>query len=430
MWWPLLRKAATVQLLLIVTVSEATSFGCKNTLISDKWRQAVLDFHNNNRRNVAKGLQATKGGAGKTMPKADDMYYLNWDCNIENNAFLSSCNGQVQIPTDYGVNKAPINMNKKCNIKDATMTVLKGWWDQALAADLSQNTKYDEILQKEFGVMANGATTGFACSYSNCGGNTGELLCLYNKKPAAAPNNKLYTEAQGDICDACQAATDPCIAYLCTPKVYTPNTKANPQPMCTNPGNPGTDKMTYDMQITARDMANYYRSLVATGWAQDKDSYAPTAKTMNALVYDCDTIGAGSQAQADNCAAASYNPAGGSVLNSYKTDNYNLPDEQVLRQAMESWFGQLKNTDLDEKATYNSNVQKSAPDFANLMIGDATKVGCSVKKCLREGFSVAVCQFDGTAPTPDAPLYTVGKTCSGCRVSSKTRHKALQGICT
>ncbi|RCN47198.1 hypothetical protein ANCCAN_06776 [Ancylostoma caninum] len=138
--------------------------------------------------------------------------------------------------------------------------------------------------------------------------------------------------------------------------------------------------MTYDMQITARDMANYYRNLVATGWAQDKNGYAPTAKIMNAL-------------------------------------------------AMSSWFGELKNVDLDEKATYNSNVQNSAPNFANLVIGDATKVGCSVKKCLKEGFSVAVCQFDGTAPTPDDPLYTAGKTCSGCRVTSKTCHKALPGIC-
>ncbi|EPB71063.1 hypothetical protein ANCCEY_09855 [Ancylostoma ceylanicum] len=71
--------------------------------------------------------------------------------------------------------------------------------------------------------------------------------------------------------------------------------------------------MTYDMQITARNMANYYRNLVATGWARDKNGYAPTAKSMNAL----------------------------------------------------------------------------------LVIGDATKLGCSVKTCLREGFSVVVCEFDG-----------------------------------
>ncbi|EPB71061.1 hypothetical protein ANCCEY_09853 [Ancylostoma ceylanicum] len=121
-------------------------------MISDEWRQTVLDYHNKNRRKIAEGVQPT-GANGKFMLKADDMYYLNWDCNLENNAFLSSCNGKVQIPTYYGVNKGTINMNRKCNIKDDTMTVLKSWWSQATAADLSQTTKYDETLQKEFSAV-------------------------------------------------------------------------------------------------------------------------------------------------------------------------------------------------------------------------------------------------------------------------------------
>ncbi|EPB71060.1 SCP-like protein [Ancylostoma ceylanicum] len=186
--------------------------------------------------------------------------------------------------------------------------------------------------------------------------------------------------------------------------------------------------MTYDMQVTAKDMANYYRNLVATGWAQDKNGYAPTAKAMNALEYDCDTAGAHAQTQADFCAAASYNPNAGYVLSSYKTKNYNLPEDEVLRQAMTTWFGQLKRVDLDEKATYSNDIQANAPDFANLMIG-ATKLGCSVKTCLREGFSVAVCEFDGTTPSVGDPLYTVGNTCSGCTAANKKCHKALKGLC-
>ncbi|EYC12046.1 hypothetical protein Y032_0048g1585 [Ancylostoma ceylanicum] len=109
-------------------------------------------------------------------------------------------------------------MNKKCNINDNTMAVLKGWWDQATAADLSQNSKFDETKQKEFGAMAYGEAKGFACSYSNCGGSTGELLCLYSAKAQAAPNNPLYTE--GNVCADCPA-DDPCTSFLCTPKTYT-----------------------------------------------------------------------------------------------------------------------------------------------------------------------------------------------------------------
>ncbi|EYC12048.1 hypothetical protein Y032_0048g1585 [Ancylostoma ceylanicum] len=212
----ILGKAAGVQLFFIVAI-EATSFGCRNTLISDEWRKAVLDFHNRNRQRVAEGKQRT-GSPGTVMKAATKMYYLNWDCDIENNAFLSSCNGQMPIPLDYGVNKGTFKMNKKCNINDNTMAVLKGWWDQATAADLSQNSKFDETKQKEFGAMAYGEAKGFACSYSNCGGSTGELLCLYSAKAQAAPNNPLYTE--GNVCADCPA-DDPCTSFLCTPKTYT-----------------------------------------------------------------------------------------------------------------------------------------------------------------------------------------------------------------
>ncbi|EPB71064.1 hypothetical protein ANCCEY_09856 [Ancylostoma ceylanicum] len=151
----------------------------RNTLISDEWRQHVLDYHNRIRRTVAEGKQKT-GAAGKFMPKADKMYYLNWDCDMEYNAFLSSCGGSVAIPRVNGVNKADIQTNKKCNIKDDTTTILRSWWDQATAADLSQNIQYNENLQKEFGNMVHAVSSGFACSYSNCAGNTGELLCLYS----------------------------------------------------------------------------------------------------------------------------------------------------------------------------------------------------------------------------------------------------------
>ncbi|EYC12186.1 hypothetical protein Y032_0048g1656 [Ancylostoma ceylanicum] len=438
MWSSLLEKAVIVQLLLIC-VTEATWFGCRNTLVNDEWRQAVLDFHNNNRRTVAEGKQPTGGNAGNVMPKADKMYNLNWDCDIENNAFLSSCGGTAAtIPAAYASNKASIKINKKCSsIKDETMTVLKNWWSQATAEDLSAGAVYKDQTQKEFGIMVFGETTGFACSYSSCDASNAELLCLYNKA-APNPNAQLYAEANGDVCDACPAATDPCTAYLCKPKVYALDTNAKPQPACTNK-NPPDDGMTYDMQMMARDMANYYRNLIATGWAHQKSGYAPTSKAMNSLIYDCDNAGKDAKTEAAKCTAASYTPTNGYVLSSYKA-NYDLPREEVLRQAMVSWFGQLKKVDLDEKATYDNNVKASAPDFASLVYGGATKLGCAVGLCLREGFQVAICQIDryahswrdqfkNTAAVVGDPLYTIGKTCSGCAAAGKNCHKGLPGIC-
>ncbi|RCN35020.1 SCP-like protein [Ancylostoma caninum] len=270
--------------------------------------------------------------------------------------------------------------------------------------------------------MVNGETSGFACSYSNCGGS-GKLLCLYNKAPTN--NQPLYT-SNNPTCQDCPQGTTTCVNWLCQSTPYTPATDANPQPSCTQ--NPGADKMTYEMQITARDMANYYRNLVATGWAKDKNGYTPTAKAMNALEYDCDTLGEDAQKLADDCAATSYASGIGMQLSYYKTRDLMLTEEQVLEKAFSTWYGQLENVDLDDKANYDSKVESNAPDFAHLVLGDATKLGCSVKMCEPQGFSVAVCEFDGTAPSVDDELYTVGKACSGCS-AGKSCHKDLLGLC-
>ncbi|KAL6729081.1 hypothetical protein Aduo_000168 [Ancylostoma duodenale] len=108
---------------------------------------------------------------------------------------------------------------------------------------------------------------------------------------------------------------------------------------------------------------------------------------------------------------------------------------------MASWFGQLKKVDVNEKAAYSNELQTNAKDFANLVLGKATKVGCAVNTCLREGFQVAICSVRrvylfqsrpvprDTTPVVDDLLYTVGKTCSGCTAASKTCHKGLPGIC-
>ncbi|EPB65218.1 hypothetical protein ANCCEY_15719, partial [Ancylostoma ceylanicum] len=111
-------------------------------------------------------------------------------------------------------------------------------------------------------------------------------------------------------------------------------------------------------------------------------------------VYDCATAGKDAYDIID-CANPSYNSKVGLAVSTYTTRNLNLPEEDVLKEAMSKWYDQLKNVDLDEDAKYDGNVQTSAKDFANLVIGDATMVGCSVKTCPKEGYTVAVCEFDG-----------------------------------
>ncbi|EPB72820.1 SCP-like protein [Ancylostoma ceylanicum] len=320
-----------------------SSFGCKNSLISDEWRKMVLEFHTKNRRIVTQGKQRTEGS--KTMPVAKNMNELTWDCNIEHNAWLYSCDTTVTLPNDYGVITADIKLPSKCNITTVTQTQLKAWWNEAKAKDLSTDPKYDAVV-------ANFATV---------------------------------------------------------------TTDTTPQPACANA------KLTYDLEQMALNMNNYYRKLVATGWAKDNKGYAKWASKMPALKYDC-TIAEKSNTQAD-CAKDTYTAEAGHSLNWHK-EKYPATREETLEKAVNAWYEKLANVDLDDQATFDEKVKTNAEFFANMVQEEATKLGCAVTECTAKGYTVAICQYD-SAPYEGDPLYTVGKTCSKCAAC-----EPLGGLCT
>ncbi|EYB87829.1 hypothetical protein Y032_0256g351 [Ancylostoma ceylanicum] len=69
----LLGVAVFVHLLPNVAVSSATAFGCNDRLISDEWRQMVLDYHNEQRKKVAQGKQKSNDG---NMPAGNHIFEL------------------------------------------------------------------------------------------------------------------------------------------------------------------------------------------------------------------------------------------------------------------------------------------------------------------------------------------------------------------
>ncbi|ETN76677.1 hypothetical protein NECAME_03346 [Necator americanus] len=81
--------------------------------------------------------------------------------------------------------------------------------------------------------------------------------------------------------------------------------------------------------------------------------------------------------------------------------------------AITGWFDELKEVDVDDEAKYTADVKRNAKDFANMVVGDATKVGCAAKQCLKQGFTAAVCKYD-KEPQIDTAMYEVGNPCSGC----------------
>ncbi|EPB79818.1 SCP-like protein [Ancylostoma ceylanicum] len=82
-----------------------TAFGCKNSLISDEWREAVLSFHNKNRRKLAEGGLVDSKNA--KMDVAKDMQKLYWDCNMEDQAWqkVKDCPTPPTTIGTYGVSE-------------------------------------------------------------------------------------------------------------------------------------------------------------------------------------------------------------------------------------------------------------------------------------------------------------------------------------
>ncbi|RCN50383.1 hypothetical protein ANCCAN_03609, partial [Ancylostoma caninum] len=146
--------------------------------------------------------------------------FQTWDCNLEQNAWLSICDANLAVPATYPTtDKATLGRGKNCNITEKTKSALKKWWDEAVTQDLSANPQYNPATIKNFGRMASGEVKGFACTYNTCGGNGDtELLCAYSAK--VNDNDPLYspTNTDTEICNTCQ---NKCFSYLCK-DAYTP----------------------------------------------------------------------------------------------------------------------------------------------------------------------------------------------------------------
>ncbi|KIH48052.1 hypothetical protein ANCDUO_21882 [Ancylostoma duodenale] len=97
--------------------------------------------------------------------------------------------------------------------------------------------------------------------------------------------------------------------------------------------------MNTDLETIAVGMHNYYRRLVATGWAKDKiDGYAPTAKDMFAVKYsECkagDTLAEETKTIVTGCPSTPTQGNQGRSLNYYYVSKYDIPREQLLQQVI------------------------------------------------------------------------------------------------
>ncbi|EPB74295.1 hypothetical protein ANCCEY_06634 [Ancylostoma ceylanicum] len=135
-----------------------------------------------------------------------------------------------------------------------------------------------------------------------------------------------------------------------------------------------------DFRLTALHMHNYYRRLLASGWAKDKQiKYAKPAKTMNQL-------------------------------------------------AMKEWWGPLESTGLGDNLEYTAEMQGGTLKYVPNIIHDkSTQIGCAAKTCTKQGITLIDCRYNTTVGVGDT-IYEVGETpCNPCPAG--TACSKLGGVC-
>ncbi|EYC26534.1 hypothetical protein Y032_0010g1209 [Ancylostoma ceylanicum] len=422
----------SLTLLQIISASGTTNFGCKNSLISDQWREKVLELHNKYRRTLAKGDQLGKDSVKLPMSKKTEL--MHWDCAMEEmaEAAAKDCPTTPAQPTIPGGNdkfglvfESTNVKGKECNPVTKTDTLIKTWWKEGAKKQEDQKRVQDN---DKFAQMAYSESSGLGCTYQTCGRQL-YVLCLYGQDAVTKVNAQgdLYpaTQQESELCNQCgnnAAGQLQCADALCNPP-YTPIviTKSTVCPTCTK-------AVPEDVRVTALDMHNYYRRLLATGWAKDKKiKYAKPASKMNALVYDKDLEDAAFTyvtANQNDCPTKQEKDIG----ENFWSGTYTLTEEEAMKEAIKKWWGPLESTGLGDNLEYTDGMDNGAfKYFVNIAHDETKKIGCAAKSCPPQGITVVDCRYD-PAITDSDTIYTAGKMpCKPC--PSGTTCSKLGGLC-
>ncbi|KIH67256.1 SCP-like protein [Ancylostoma duodenale] len=193
------------------------AFNCKNTLITDEWREAILVLHNKNRRTLANGEQQGKTG---TLPKAAKMNQLQWDCATEEVAQTqaANCGSSAPVPpTNYGTVVIKAKISGDCDPTTLAKTAIRNVWKEGAKKQTGATGNAYVAGNSKFNMMAYQETDGVGCSYQRCSGEL-YIVCFYNKDPAQvkpAPAD-LYATAATTCADCPQVnGVSTCVDALC-----------------------------------------------------------------------------------------------------------------------------------------------------------------------------------------------------------------------
>ncbi|KIH44475.1 hypothetical protein ANCDUO_25499 [Ancylostoma duodenale] len=175
-------------------------------------------------------------------------------------------------------------------------------------------------------------------------------------------------------------------------------------------------------------MHNYYRRLLATGWAEDKKlGYAKWAASMPELAYDCDAE-LEIMKELTKCAGKEVANAKAQANNYKFYSEFNAPREEILQKAIDDWWSALANTGIADN-TYRDSMDPALKSYVNMAYQGIQKVGCGVEVCKAQGRTEVQCGYVGSIISDEDPIYDIGKTCSKCGKLGGKTCSPLGGLC-
>ncbi|WKY13139.1 hypothetical protein Q1695_004170 [Nippostrongylus brasiliensis] len=261
-------------------------------------------------------------------------------------------------------------------------------------------------------------STEMACAYRSFdSGNSVRLICAYNARGDVV-GQQIYEEGNGTCEEGTQCGDNgTCVYDLCRVPTTNPDVLLpiyNPSLTCSN-----SALMSQFSRYYALNMHNYFRRLVASGWAQSKLTlFTPRAAGMGAVSYDC-SLEETATDSAKKCESSftrinKYSMDGG--INRAVIKETNISKEGALELAMSEWFSELQRYDVKPSSALDAD--STALNITNIMHDKYRRVGCAVNKCAK-GFTVVECRYDPMILQNGDAIYAEGPPCSKCEKSEK-----------
>ncbi|XGW33059.1 hypothetical protein V3C99_017511 [Haemonchus contortus] len=388
---------------------ELQAFGCRNPEITNSMRSLFLNFHNDARLRVAKGVEPNRYGY---LHPAKNMYKLQWDCNLEQKAqnLIAGCPQWMRMAGGMSRNFFTTYIRPKSNTSDIIAGILSKWWGEASVYGVSDpENKYTNTILYNFANMVHSSTTGIGCAYKVCDKSRLTVMCLYNKI------GYIFDRPMWETGSACRSASE-CTTYpgsscsdgLCIKGLEPPDYGYNT--IC-----PSNADMTDAVRRKFLEMHNYLRSRVAKGLEKDAmGGNAPKASKMLKMVYDCN-VEASAIRHSRKCVYqhSTWNDRPGMRENIYSTSILNVDKINVAEVAVAFWWDELKKygigpaNRLTNELMYRPN--KEIAHYTQMAWDRTFKLGCSVQHC--PSFSYAVCHYSPAGNNINEMIYTIGDPC-------------------